>query len=195
MGGRKQKKRKIKPGIHIIGEGITEQYYFSHIKRLLGLNCIVKPRFFRNTCIAEMEKKIEELIGDDIHVVCVFDRDVSTHNQKERERLNHLMNQYMNNENVIFCDSLPSIEYWFLLHYENTNRSFKDSKAAEDALRKFIPDYEKTAQFLEKEKWVCDLCADEKLALAIKRARSLSSETGSYTNIYKVFLLFKLNRQ
>jgi hypothetical protein len=195
MGGRKQKKRKIKPGIHIIGEGITEQYYFSHIKRLLGLNCIVKPHFFGNTCIGKMEKKIEELIRDDIHVICVFDCDVSVRNKKEWERLNRLMNLYKNDENVIFCDSLPSIEYWFLLHYENTNRSFKDAKAVEDVLKKYIPDYEKTTQFLEKEKWVCDLCADEKFDLAMKRAQSFSSDSGSYTNIYKAFLFFKENQK
>ena len=34
MGGRKQKMRKPKPGIYIVGEGITEQYYFAHIKKI-----------------------------------------------------------------------------------------------------------------------------------------------------------------
>jgi hypothetical protein len=42
MGGRKQKMKEPKSGIYIIGEGITEQYYFSHIKRMLGFNCIYK---------------------------------------------------------------------------------------------------------------------------------------------------------
>jgi hypothetical protein len=34
MGGRKQKIREPKSGIYIVGEGITEQYYFSHIKKI-----------------------------------------------------------------------------------------------------------------------------------------------------------------
>ena len=62
MGGRKQKIREPKSGIYIIGEGITEQFYFAHLKRIFGFHCISKPRFFGNTSISEMRKKIEELI-------------------------------------------------------------------------------------------------------------------------------------
>ncbi|MDR1895289.1 MAG: hypothetical protein LBR10_00680 [Prevotellaceae bacterium] len=74
MGGRKQKIREPESGVYIIGEGITEQYYFSHIKRILGFHCIIKPRFFGNTCIAEIRKKIEELLRGDIFVICVGER-------------------------------------------------------------------------------------------------------------------------
>ena len=87
MGGRKQKMREPKTGIYIVGEGITEQYYFAHIKRIFGYQCTIKPRFFGNTNIAEMRKKIEELLRDDIFVICVFDADVSTHNESERRKL------------------------------------------------------------------------------------------------------------
>ncbi len=152
MGGRKQKIREPKPGIYIVGEGITEQYYFSHIKKLYGFHCTIKPRFFGNTSISEMKKKIEELLQGDIFVICVFDADVSAHNESERKKLEQLQNKYRKNKNLLFCNSLPSIEYWFLLHHEHTNRYFKDAKAAEIALKKYIKDYEKTAQFLEKEK-------------------------------------------
>ena len=30
----------------IIGAGLTEQYYFSHLKKLFNVNIIVRPRFF-----------------------------------------------------------------------------------------------------------------------------------------------------
>lgn len=33
--------------------------------------------------------------------------------------------KYENNANVILCDSLQSIEYWFLLHFEDTCRHSK----------------------------------------------------------------------
>jgi hypothetical protein len=118
MGGRKQKIREPKVGVYIVGEGITEQYYFTHIKRLRGFHCTIKPRFFGNTSIAEMRKKIEELLRGDIFVICVFDSDISMHNENERKKLEQLKNKYRKNKNLLFCNSLPSIEYWFLLHYE-----------------------------------------------------------------------------
>lgn len=189
MGGRKQKIREPKSGIYIVGEGITEQYYFSHVKKIFGFHCTIKPRFFGNTSIAEMRKKIEELLREDIFVICVFDADVAAYNESERKKLEQLQNKYRKNKNLLFCNSLPSIEYWFLLHHEHTNRYFKDAKAAEVALKKYVNDYEKTTQFLEKEKWVQDLCSGDKIRHAINSSKCFELELahGSYTNVHKAF--------
>jgi hypothetical protein len=187
MGGRKQKMREPKPGIYIVGEGITEQYYFSHIKKLLSVHCTIKPRFFGNTSIGAMEKKIENLLSGDIFIICVFDTDVATRNEREREKLEELKNKYQNNENVLFCESFPSIEYWFLLHYEHTNHYFRDARAVEIALKRHINNYEKTTQFLKKEEWVQNLCSEGKLNLAIERSKGFDPGHGSYTNVHKAF--------
>jgi len=195
MGGRRQKMREPKPGIYIVGEGITEQYYFAHIKRIFGYQCTIKPRFFGNTSIAEMRKKIEELLRGDIFVICVFDADVSTHNESERRKLKQLQHKYRNNKNLIFCDSLPSIEFWFLLHYLDTNRHFNDSNEAETVLKRYVPEYEKTASFLEKEKWVRDLSSENKLNQAIERAKRLESKQGSYSNVYRAFEVLRKDMQ
>ena len=80
---------------------------------------------------------------------------------------------------------MPSIEYWFYLHYKNTNKIFKDSKAVEKALKKHINTYEKKKHFLEKEKWVSDLCSENKLEKAIQRAKKFGCECPSYSNVYK----------
>jgi hypothetical protein len=195
MGGRKQKTREPKSGIYIVGEGITEQCYFTHIKRMFGFHCTIKPRFFVNTSIAGMKKKIEELLRDDITVICVFDADISTYNKEEKKKLEQLQNKHRKNKNLLFCDSFPSIEYWFLLHYENTNRHFNDAKMAETALKKYINDYEKTTQFLEKEKWVRDLCAEDRLNKADKRAKCFEPGHGSYSNVHKAFDILRIARQ
>lgn len=134
-----------------------------------------------------MESKIKEVLDGGGMAVCIFDADVSERNEKERKKLEHLQRRYSKNKSVILCDSLPSIEYWFLLHYCDTNKYFKDSKTVERELRKFIPLYKKTKTFLEKEKWVYDICAESKLEIAKKRAASFSKEEGSYSNIYKIF--------
>ncbi|MDR2114850.1 MAG: RloB family protein [Planctomycetaceae bacterium] len=197
MSSRKQKFRKQETGIYIIGEGITERYYFAHVKKIFNFRYIIRPRFFDNTNIAAMEKKIDELLraNADIFVICVFDSDVSTHNEHERKKLEQLQQKYQNNENLILCNSLPSIEYWFLLHYENTNRHFNNAKAAETALKRYINNYQKTEHFLENEKWVKDLCAENKLQDAIKRAQKFVPEYGSYSNVHKAFeILCNSNR-
>lgn len=40
--------------------------------------------------------------------------------------------------------SNPSVEYWFLLHFENTNRPFQNTDQLCDVLRKYIPEYNKS---------------------------------------------------
>lgn len=183
--------RRLKsPNITLIGEGITEQYYFKHIRSIFNFRYILKPYFFGITSLTDMDRKIAEVLEGGGIAICVFDADVSQRLETERSKFNNLLKKYSRKENVVFCDSMPSVEYWFLLHYENTNKHFNNSKAVERILKKYLLSFEKSAFFLEKEKWVTDLCADEKLETAIERAKYFSDNSLSYSNIYKAFDLF-----
>lgn len=188
MARKTEKSRSFRSSrIVIIGEGYTEQFYFKHLRSLNNYQYTIKPYFFGTTSIKEMDSKICKVIEGGGIAVCVFDADVSERIEVEKKKLEQLRKKYGKKKNVIFCDSLPSIEYWFLLHYYNTNKYFKDSKSVEQELRKYIAQYEKKRYFLENEKWVSDLCKDGKLTLAHKRAESFSVDEGSYSNIYKIF--------
>ncbi len=169
---------------------MTEQYYFKHIRSLFNYRYILKPYFFGITSLTKMDRKIDEAIEGGGIAICVFDTDVSQRVEAEKKKLNRLVKKYSRKENVIFCDSLPSVEYWFLLHFKNTNKYFSNSDAVARALRKYLINYEKTTLFLEKEKWVSDLCSDNKLKTAIERARDFNDDSPSYSNIYKAFDLF-----
>ncbi len=170
--------------IHIVGEGLTELFYFSHIKRLLNYRCSISPRLFENNSIEKIEKKIIELLKEDVFVICVFDADVSRRSDAENKKLAALKKRYEKNASVLLCDSLQSIEYWFLLHYEDTCRHFKDSAATEQALKRYIPTYDKTRKYLEKEKWVKDMIADGKMDKACELAEKYDGKD-SYSGMYK----------
>lgn len=62
--------------IHIVGEGLTELFYFSHLKKILGYRYSISPRLFENNSIEKIDKKIKELLDEDVFVICVFDADV-----------------------------------------------------------------------------------------------------------------------
>lgn len=179
------------PTITLIGEGITEQYYFKHIRTLYGYRYTLKPYFFGTTSLKDMDRKISEVIDGDGIAICVFDTDVSERVEAEKKKFTALLKKHEKKKNVIFCDSLPSIEYWFLLHYQNTNRHFNNSKDVEKGLKAFMENYDKKTMFLEKEKWVSDLCSANKLETAILRSKSFGDENPSYSNIYKAFEKFK----
>ena len=140
--------------IHIVGEGLTELFYFSHLKKFLGYRYSISPRLFENNSIEKIDKKIKELLNEDVFVICVFDADVSRRSDAENRKMAALKKKYEKNGNVILCDSLQSIEYWFLLHFEDTCRHFLDSAATERALKRYLPTYGKTRKYLEKDSWL-----------------------------------------
>lgn len=187
MGRKVEVRAKHKPMRTIIGAGITEQWYFTHLKFLYDYQIKVRPRFFGNETADGMAKKIAEVLNDGGVAICVFDADVSTWNEEEKKKLDRLRVKYAKNKNVILCDSLPAVEYWFLLHYENTNRFLGTSKAATQALRKYMPDYDKTDSFLSNRRWVAEMSGDGKQDIACSRAEQFGNEGQSHSMIYKVF--------
>lgn len=52
--------------IHIVGEGLTELFYFSHLKKILGYRYSISPRLFENNSIEKIDKKIKELLDEDV---------------------------------------------------------------------------------------------------------------------------------
>jgi len=183
---------KLKERIYIVGEGITEQYYFKHLKNLNQYNYIVKPRFFGKTSIQQIEKTVQSLLSGGVMVICVFDADVAYQNKTTRQKFEQFLNRYQNEASLIICDSLPSIEFWFLLHFVKTNKHFKNSKAVETELKKHIKQYKKSQKFLENIGWVEQL--SKQLDLAIKNADSLETNGAtSYSNVYKAFNILKIS--
>ncbi|MCT4639901.1 MAG: RloB family protein [Bacteroidales bacterium] len=180
---------KLRDSVYVIGEGATEKYYFQHLKRLKNYNCTVRPRFFsKKNTIFYIEKQTQELLAGGVTVVCAFDADVAQRNIDEAKLLKDFKKKYKDNKNVVICDSLPSIEFWFLLHFKQTNKVFSDYKAIRNELGKYIQGYDKTEKFLEKDDWVKLLVL--KQASAVVHAKQLSSE-GSYSNIYRAIELLE----
>ncbi|MBR2959336.1 MAG: RloB domain-containing protein [Bacteroidales bacterium] len=178
-------KQRRSPIPTIIGAGITEQWYFTHLKALRGYRVKIRPRFFGTETAAGLDKKIEEVLRDEGIAVCVFDADVSTWNDTERKKLAALQKKYKGNPSVLLCDSMPSIEYWFLLHYKHTTRHFGTSKSVIKELKKYIPQYDKTEQFLSNPKWVVDMSGEGRQELACDYAAHTDTTQVSYTQVQK----------
>lgn len=88
---------------------------------------------------------------------------------------------------MVLCDSMPSIEFWFLLHYLNTNRYFATSDDIIAVLRRFIPDFSKHQSFLSKETWVSDLLSENRLDTALDNANAIGTEGESYSKLPALF--------
>ena len=122
------------------------------------------------------------------------------------ESSNVLTATEIDNGNVVICPSIPSIEYWFLLHFEDKTDLLKDYRAISNILAPYIkPCFAdptknlkkllKQEKYLQDSTWVKSLCSDGKLDTAIKRAEDnikAAEEAGdlanqSYSYVYKAF--------
>jgi len=191
---RRNPNRSIKPAFYLVAEGkVTEYWYFTHIKSIYIIrNLTIKPSLcgqIKN--IKQLKKKAEECLRKDgkPSVICVYDLDVYTQpaHAQELQALNQWKQKHP--KNIIFCESLPSIEFWFLLHHKNTNQTFVNSKACLNELKKHISLYGKSEKFAKHQKWVEDLCANGQLSKARKRAKRIAANNNrnSYTSVYKAF--------
>ena len=61
----------------IIGAGLTERWYFSHLQSRFNLKIKIRPRFFGNENITTLEKRINQVLSDEGIAVVIFDADVS----------------------------------------------------------------------------------------------------------------------
>ncbi len=61
---RKTQQRALRqPEITIIGEGATERFYFTNLRRLKGFRYICKPRNFTEQSLVEMQKQVDRAIN------------------------------------------------------------------------------------------------------------------------------------
>ncbi len=186
-----RKERELKRSrITVIGEGLTERWYFEHLRTLKGYRYDCKPRFFVHQSFEEMGKLVDWVIQGGGIAVCVCDADITRTNEERKKKFHEMKVRFAKDDRVFFCESMPSIEFWFLIHYMNTSRYFKDSEAVVRVLRKFIPHYDKTGSFLEKISWVGDMCAAGRVESACERAALLGPEDESYSEIYRAIKLF-----
>lgn len=71
---------------------------------------------------------------------------------------------------------MPSIEFWFLLHFIKTTRNFRNAGEVLIDLRNYSPNFSKGKGYLENREWVRDLCQEGKLEAAIKNASDILAE-------------------
>ena len=197
---RKQAQKQLKdPKPTIIGAGITEQWYFKHLQTLRDYSVKIKPRYFGRENAVKLDKRVDKVLKEEGFAIVVFDADVAQRNDKERQLVQRMKTKYANNKDVLFCDSLPSIEYWFLLHYKEAGRLFKTSNAVVEEIKKYNSQFDKNGKFLENDSWVKDLCDGKRLWQAIERCKQQEEkvnrgESVSYSKVYKAIELLEKKR-
>jgi len=197
----------------ISGGTNTERYYFTHINDTTEYKFNIRPKYFadESNYTEAFPKRIKEILNanTDPKIFCVFDWDTIygiDAKIKKHEDFEKRFRTEIDNGNVVICPSMPSIEYWFLLHFEDKTDLLKDYRAISNILAPYfkpcfadptknLKKLLKQEKYLQDSTWVKNLCSDGKLDAAIKRAEDnikAAEEAGdlanqSYSYVYKAF--------
>ena len=196
----------------ISGGTNTERWYFVHINDITDYKFNIIPKYFgdESNYTEVFPKRIKGILEKNIDakVYCVFDWDTifnDNDNLAKHKAFENEIQADIDKGKVILCPSMPSIEYWFLLHFQNYTELIKTNGNAIGILAPHIKTWfssdKKLSKILKSEKyiksphWVENLCADGKLELAIQRAENNINtakenndlDNQSYTYVYKLF--------
>ncbi|WP_320018930.1 RloB domain-containing protein [Labilibaculum manganireducens] len=193
MGRPITRKRKLKRGVAVLGDGRTEQYYLKHLKDIKGYKYSIKPSLFDCINLYEAEEIIDNLKEDGYELIVFFTDYDTIISQGRLENFLNFKHKYKKDSNVLICESMPSIEYWFLLHFIKSTKEYTNADQAFNDLKKHLKIYSKKIKDLEKPDWVRQLCDDGRMDIAVKNSFDilkvkLNEEVGEHFPFSKAHL-------
>ncbi len=195
--GRKSAKKESYDRILIVTEGEkTEPNYFNEIIRLYKLSsanvkvdgsCGPSPKTVVQYAIelAKEEERSKRIPFDKIY--CVIDKDAHPCYKEAHE----IARDTKLKGELIIISSVPSFEFWLLLHFIFTTKSYQQQKKNSTGkqvlsdLKKYIPDYNKGMSDIFSQ-------LEDKLPTAIKNAIAVNKKAAEYqtdmptTKVYKL---------
>lgn len=194
----------MRKSIAIIGEGETEWFYFESLRIARRYPFKLSPGFPQHADIEHILKLAKAKLAEHYdYVVCLIDMDRLYEKPAEMQKYQSFKNR-KENRDIIFIETSPCTEFWFLLHFlpDNTVRRFQNYDQLIPELKKYMPGYEKTKHYFIRTKLYDYLVANGSLERAKLNAEKLSQMSKSlpedriaYSEIYKVVkLLDDLNQ-
>ena len=190
----KKESKNVRKSIAIIGEGLTEYRYVDDIRTTERFRFSLVPGIPKHSDIDDIVSlaKARKNAGYD-YVLCLIDMDVIEGNHDKMEHYHSLKKE---NPHIIFIESSPCTEYWFLMHYmpAPSSKEYAEYDAVAQELKKHIPNYDKTEAFFNKTHIYRELKEKGNMERAIELSRELDKlhelepeVYKSYTQMYKLF--------
>lgn len=184
--------------IAIIGEGLTEYRYVDDMRTTERYRFSLVPGIPKHSDVDDIVRlAVNRLNAGYDYVLCLIDMDVIEGNHDKMEHYRALKRE---NPRIIFVESSPCTEYWFLMHFmpSPSSKEYANYDVVAQELKKYIPNYEKTEAFFNKTHIYRELREKGNMERAIELSRELDKlhETEpavykSYTQMYKLFDIIK----
>ena len=157
---RRGKKIQTKQSFAVVVDGETEYWYLQMLKHNEpNIPFNIKPQILQKKNIDQQYKLVIELSEEEYDkVFWIVDLDVLLKEEREKNNSTSSLQQFLsywrklsNQNKVVVIVNNPCLEYWFLLHFQKTNKVFTACTDAEKEVSKYLQGYEKTEKFFKKD--------------------------------------------
>ncbi len=200
--------RPLEYTVKIYCEGFTEWYYFEWLRTNNRFKFSMEPDVPKNSRSSykqnlklidkELRKKPQERADA---IFLVIDTDTIVKDRKQYAIYQEAKEKYKR-QGVIFIESHPCIEIWFLYHlidkFARTN--FETYEALRPAIESVLPKYEKTARYYQKNTVFRDgilksqANREKAIDFSIKACKyePMENEVANYSEVFKAVHFFRL---
>lgn len=159
MRKKRSKPCQTKPTYAVVVDGETEQWYIHVLKQnnshLEGIR--LYPTIPQRKKLEDQYQEVLSNVKDSDKVIWIIDYDVidkerrearkgtKTAHAKLKEYIHTLKENYA--DKVVVIVNNPCLEFWFLLHFEGTNKYYRTYNNLISQLKKHLPNYEKKRSY------------------------------------------------
>jgi len=136
----------------IVVDGETEVWYFQMLKRNEpSLLVNIEPKIPQKKKLSDQFKKVCCLSKDYTKVFWIIDLDVIIAESNKSELKKYLKELEKEEfKDVVTIFNNPCLEFWFVLHFEQTTKYYPKCKEVEKKLVKQLKNYKKTQKYFTK---------------------------------------------
>ena len=149
-----------KQSFAVVVDGETEKWYLEMLKQNEpDVLFNITPKILQKKNINQQYELVTDLSEEEYDkVFWIVDLDVLLKEEREKKNSTSPLQQFLNyykslskQQKIVVIVNNPCLEYWFLLHFQMTNKVFTACTDAEKQVSQKLKGYEKTEKFFKKD--------------------------------------------
>jgi hypothetical protein len=181
-------KRKV---FSFVVDGECELWYLQLLKQQENPNIHLEPKLPHKKSLKDQFNLVLSLSEESEKVFWIIDLDNILKETQESKKgtksalqeFQGLYNRCQNNANIIVIVNNPCLEFWYLLHFEQTAKYFQSYEQLENVLKQHLPEYEKAERYYKNARQNIYQRLKPHLETALSNAKQTSNF--DFDNIYK----------
>ena len=155
---RRGEKRQTQQSFAVVVDGETEYWYLQMLKHNEpNIPFNIKPQILQKKNIKQQYELVTDLSEEEYDkVFWIVDLDVLLKEEREKKSNPSSLQKFLSywqqlskQNKVVVIVNNPCLEYWFLLHFQKTNKVFTACADAEKQVSQKLEGYEKTEKFFK----------------------------------------------